>query len=93
MAKEYRVFKYPCPIADEFRLELPVFAKILSFQMQRETPCIWTLVNPENKTEIREFRIFGTGHPIPEDVVLDFEYVGTAQMAGGTLVWHLFRKK
>lgn len=34
----------------------------------------------------RTFRVFGTGHPLPDDVA----FVGTAIVPGGELVWHLF---
>lgn len=36
-------------------------------------------------TATRHFRVFGTGQPLPGDVV----HVGTALAAGGRLVWHL----
>jgi hypothetical protein len=84
-----RVYKYPIPTTDEFTLELPEGAKILTFQTQNETPCIWALVDPMRQLETVGFRLFGTGHPVENADTI--EYIGTAQMAGGRLVWHLFK--
>lgn len=35
-----------------------------------------------------EYRVFGTGHPVDDGL-----YVGTALVAGGALVWHLFKRE
>lgn len=34
----------------------------------------------------RAFRVFGTGHPLPDDA----RWVGTCPRTDGGLVWHLF---
>jgi len=85
-----RIFKYKIPIADEFELELPVGARILTFQVQYGEPVIWAIVEPgkEEKVNVR-FRLYGTGHPIKHELN-SYRYIGTAQMADGQLVWHLF---
>ena len=83
------VFKYPVPIADSFSLDMPVGSEILAFQTQREQPCIWALVDPNAQVAHYNFRLAGTGHPI-EDNNDQLKYIGTCQMAGGSLVLHLF---
>lgn len=55
--------------------------------MIEEIPCIWALVNPEAPKEIRKFRLFGTGHPFPDEPL---SHVGTFKMAHDKLVFHLF---
>ena len=85
-----RVYKYEIPIADHIKLDLPKGARILSFQTQKESWCIWVLVNPnEEEFETRKFRLCGTGHDI-----IEWEkrlvFIGTAQKFGGDLVFHLF---
>ena len=85
----YKVFKYPVPLVDEFLVELPVGAKILKIECQCDEPFIWALVNPENQTEKRKFRIAGTGHPINEHLN-KLEHVDTFQWADGMFVWHIF---
>jgi hypothetical protein len=39
--------------------------------------------------EPRTFRVFGTGHPLPDD---SWWWCGTTSRQGG-LVWHLYEKK
>ena len=62
----FKVFKYPVPANDYFYLDLPRGAKILTVQIQNSRPQIWVLVNPNNPTEIRNFRLAGTDDPINE---------------------------
>ena len=62
--------------------------------MQRETPCLWALVNPDAPMETRTFRVVGTGHDIPPDGADYLWYhVGTFQMHGGYFVGHLFEQE
>jgi hypothetical protein len=82
------IYKYEFNIRDDIELVLPQGASFLSVQVQNETPCMWFKVDPSRKKIVRYFRIFGTGHPM-EDSFVD-KYLGTFQMMGGTLVWHLF---
>jgi len=86
------VFKYVIPVVDEFTMEMPKGAQILTVQAQRGVPCIWALVDPEMENEERSFVMRGTGHPIDDNMVPFLNYVGTMQMMEGTLIWHLFEK-
>lgn len=87
-----RIFKYDVPVADHFELELPVGAEILTFQSQKESFYIWAIINDEEglNDEKRYFRLAGTGHDLTEDSPKIKKYIGTAQIAGGGLVFHLF---
>jgi hypothetical protein len=84
------VYKYNVPLEDVIFLDLPEGAKILSFQVQHNRPTIWALVNSNAPKKRREFRIFGTGHPFSDVLDDELSFIGTCQMAGGELVWHLF---
>jgi hypothetical protein len=81
------VFKYPVKVSDEFDLALPADAHILTVQVQHGTPCMWALVDTEKPLETRHFRLAGTGHPIAQDIS---RYLGTFQVDGGNLIFHLF---
>lgn len=88
------IWKFPIQVMDRFEIAMPYEAEILCCQMQIDVfhsgpnkPYIWALVNPDAPTEVRKFRLAGTGHPILEPALT---FVGTFQMAGGTLVFHLF---
>ena len=86
------IYKYPVPVYDYVRVRMPVGARILTVQVQNGTPCIWALVNadPFALSEDRVFRLFGTGHNVPDGDALT--YVGTYQMNSGALVFHLFEE-
>lgn len=80
------VYKYPVPFGDEVTVEIPVFAKILHLNMQHGEPCIWALVDSDEKPAKRRFMWRGTGHNA--DGV--GHYVGTIIVEGGQFVFHLF---
>ncbi len=83
-----RIYKYPVIVTDEFNLTMPVGAKVLSVQVQNGSPQLWAMVDTsEPLSEIRSFRVIGTGHPIDSDPGV---YIGTFQIHGGELVLHLF---
>jgi hypothetical protein len=46
---------------------------------------VFCLVDLEGPMTSREFRVVGTGHPVPEG----YTYRGTAERADGALVWHV----
>lgn len=84
-----RIYKYTIPVEDSFSLELPQGAKILTVQEQHGKPQIWALADQGSPTEIREFCVVGTGHPIDEDEVT-LDYIETFQLFGGNFIGHLF---
>lgn len=81
------IWKYKIPIQDHCQIEMPKGAEILCFDAQDDTPCIWCLVDPMAKNELRKFRLVGTGHAITER---HLSYFGTCQLRGGMLIYHLF---
>lgn len=87
-----KVYKYEIGFEDNFELELPKGSKILTVRAnQKTTPCIWVLVNPDEKQmEKRKFRHAGTGHSITEE---NLEYIGTYPLRDGFLIFHLFEVK
>lgn len=84
------IWKFPFEVTNEQKIFMPRTAKVLSVQMQNGVPCMWVLVDTEEQKEARTFIVQGTGHPCVCDVS---EFIGTFQMSGGTLVFHLFEKK
>lgn len=100
------VYKYPVELTDEFSVMLPRVSQILTVQVQldeagREKPFMW-VKHALNTTKIvsRRFRLAGTGHPIDEPKSPNetspviwptrWQYVGSFQLEGGKLVFHLF---
>jgi hypothetical protein len=83
------IWKYELKIDDLQNVIMPIGAEILSVQMQNETPCLWALVNPDEKdTDTRYIETFGTGHPVAYDMGSTREFIGTYQTRG--LVFHVF---
>lgn len=85
-----RVYKYPVEIADVQTILLPIGAQILSVQEQNGNAYLWAIVNPDTDSEPRRFRLYETGHNIETENLLKF--VGTFQLLGGRLVFHLFEE-
>lgn len=77
---------------NQITIEIPKEAEILTMQTQNEKPCIWALVNPENKKELRHFEVYGTGHNIYYDMGIERKYINTFQLHNGDLVFHLFER-
>ena len=71
-------------------LEMPAGARIIAIQTVRDEPCLWAIVNPKNKPEIRRFHITGTGIPDKAAFFDNSIYVGTYQVEGGEYVFHVF---
>ncbi len=82
-----RIYKYILETTDLQEIVMPVGAEILCVQTQNDTPCVWARVNPEALTCSRKFLIFGTGHDISVD---PGRCVGTYQLSGGSLIFHLY---
>jgi len=68
-------------------IEMPAGALVLTVQTQHGEPQIWALVDPTRQKVRRRFRTYGTGHVVPD---YPGEYVGTFQLSGGALVFHVF---
>ncbi len=83
------IHKYPVAPGD-FTLDLPLNAQALSVQVQHGQPQLWMLVDASEPTAPRRFAIRGTGHPC--DGLRASHYLGTFQLDGGALVFHLFER-
>lgn len=88
-----QVWKYPIDVGEN-RITMPKGAKILTAQMQRDTPVLWAEVNVYDKheelaCESRNILVTGTGHDIDRN--LDLQYIATFQMSW--MVWHVYEIK
>lgn len=80
------IWKFPLTVTDEQVIDIPAGAKLLSVQTQLGIPCLWALVEPTNRKEKRRFFMNGTGHEVDHAC----PFIGTFQINGGILVFHLF---
>lgn len=87
------IWKFPFEVTDTVDVQMPLGAEILHIETQQQgsldVPCMWALVDPNKPVVTRRFKLFGTGHPLPEDID-GMVHVGTFLLAQGNFVGHLF---
>lgn len=81
------IYKYPV-VPGEFTTKLPSVSTVVAVQMQGDSPQMWVVVDPESPTVERHYRAVGTG----EHFEPGWRYVGTFQLHGGRLVFHLLEQ-
>jgi hypothetical protein len=83
-----KIWKFSVPLTDEFTISMPAGSRLLDVQTQNGEPQIWATCNPALPLVSRSFSLRGTGHDTngAEGAL----YVGTFQLQGGALVFHLF---
>ena len=87
------IWKFPLESTGNQAILMPIGAKILHIDTQAALPCIWALVNPKKQKEPRHIEIYGTGHEIECQKEKELCHLGTYQMMGGSLVFHVFEQK
>lgn len=87
-----QIWKYQLDTSDWNVIEMPIGAEILTVQMQGENVCLWALCYPIEDKEKRVIEIIGTGHPVECDATIERKYIGTYQLLGGQLVFHVFER-
>jgi len=87
------IWKYPLEIIDVQKVYMQEGSEILSVQAQHGKLCLWAICNSHLPDGVaRVIEIIGTGNPVAENDELTRTYIGTAQMSGGALVWHVFER-
>lgn len=86
---ELKIWKYTLPVSDHPVVSMPKGARVLSVDVQHGDVQVWVLVDPEAPTELRKFRMAGTGHSLEKEIE-SLRFIGTVQMMGGNLIWHIF---
>lgn len=82
------IYKYVLPIEKFPAVEIHEGAEIISAQMQHGSLCVWAIVDPSAKTELRSFRVIGTGMHFESDTL--GKHLGTVQLEDGFLILHVF---
>ena len=83
------VWKYLLTTTGYQELELPANAKLLTVHAQDEMPCLWVLVDPDERKVTQGIWIVGTG----ELANIEGDYVGTFHLVAGAFVFHVFAEK
>lgn len=81
------IFKYFLPVSIPFTLAMPQGATILVAQNQAEAVVIWAEVEASAPLTTRTFVTTMTGEPLPRGKK---QFLGTVQLQGGALVFHVY---
>lgn len=81
------IWKFDVLVADQFELDMPADAHVISVQVQHGSVRMWAVVNPTAALTKRKFHVLGTGHAFKGQ---PGNFIGTFQLQGGDLVFHLF---
>jgi hypothetical protein len=74
-------------------LTLPVGAKIISVETQKNDVVAYAIVDPSERTQqFFKFLVYGTGQPLDHEED-EYTFLGTAKMYNGEFMWHVFYKK
>ena len=68
---------------------IPKKAQILRVAYQRREIYLWAVVETENDTETRKFKIYATGHELYESPE-NLRHIETILSDGESFVWHIF---
>lgn len=84
------IFKYEIPFGfGPFSLPMQKGADIIHVAAQYDTGVIWAKVDPDAKTEMRDFELVKTGGEVPKKGA----HLGSYTTMGGKLAFHLFEVK
>jgi hypothetical protein len=81
-----KIFKYTLNMSNS-PLDMPIDAHVLKVAAQGHTICLWAVVYPDRKTELRRFVVVPTGGDYPKG---NPEYIDTAIFENTCEVWHVF---
>ena len=84
-----KVYKYNFQVSDKFTISMPKGAKILHIDLQHNQPTIWALGDQHRPIESHAFRVFCTGHDLPDNEALKF----VATFLQSPFVWHVFEEE
>ena len=82
------IWKFQLAVDDGQVIHMPKGARILCVQLQRGVPHLWAVVDEKKPMQPRRIRTIGTGHSFESNSNL--AYIGTYQLDGGNLVFHVF---
>lgn len=79
------IFRYEVPVDDQWH-EIDLTGPIVYVALRDPSVVEFWAWHTDGPAVTSEFRVFGTGHPLPAGPLT---YRGSVVTAGGHLVWHL----
>jgi hypothetical protein len=86
------IYKYKIETTDRQEIRMPQYSRILTVQTQYEAPCLWAEVDDTMEMVERHIETFGTGHSIPVGLGVVRIYIGSYQLRGGALIFHVYER-
>lgn len=71
-------------------IKMPENANIIHLEVQYNELNIWAIVDTKALKEERTFSMYGTGRLL--EVAEEEKHIGSFQMSGGSLVFHVFER-
>lgn len=88
---DLRIWKYELAVTDRQDIEMPERAELLSVGSQRESVCLWAMVDASiDRRKTRTIEIIGTGNPVYQDMGVGRTFIGT--VIDEPFVWHVFER-
>lgn len=81
------IWKFELAVTDVQEVMIPAGATLLCVQVQHGKPCLWAMCDVNEVPVKRKIFTHGTGHRVSH---LAGPYIGTYQIEGGALVFHVF---
>lgn len=84
------IYKYVVEFGGVCEVAMPKGAEVLSVTVSHNDArslWVWAAVDTDNDPELRVFRVFGTGHPLPDKLG---KFHGTHP--DGPFFWHVFEE-
>jgi hypothetical protein len=81
----YTIYKYQLEVRREIHVQMPVWARPLSVQIQNGKLTLWAVVDPNSTLADHVFYLIGTGQ---EMTGRERTFISTVQ--AGEFVWHIF---
>lgn len=82
-----KIWKYTLEITDKQSICMPEVSIMLDVRLQNGSPCLWVRVDPSSPYVFKEFITHVTGQDVPHETG---NHIGTYQLNGGSLVFHVF---
>ena len=84
------IYKYPLVLSAKQTITVPEGAVFRCVGMQGEFAVLWAEVDTDANQRYRDIEIFGTGQPIPQDMGVSRQYIGT--VFERSFVWHVYER-
>ena len=81
------IYKYEVSLSNAVGIDIPGFVQWLHVGVQYDVVVVWAVVDTDKPMATQRLHVRGTGHEMTGE---EAEHIGSVQLAGGALVFHVF---